>query len=104
MNSPLSRRGSDRADELGLGAEVAEALVPDAEVEVVGEARDEAGLGVLGDEAPARLGAADGGVEQRLGPSVEGVDEAVAAVERDRQRAHRERGHRGPSAIRSSEG
>jgi hypothetical protein len=39
---------------------VAEALVPDAEVEVVGEALDEFRLGLLVDEAPGRLGAADG--------------------------------------------
>src|SRR6185437_8275527 len=73
----LADEDADRADELGLGAEVAEALVPDAEGEVIGEAADEGRLVLLVDEAPGRLGAADGGLEHCLGAAVEGIGEAI---------------------------
>ena len=83
----------------GWVPEVGEAGVPGAGVEIGAEAGGEALLVGIGDEAPGGLGAAHGGVEHRLRPTVEGVGEAVRAVERDPQRPHLHRPHR--SAIAS---
>src|SRR3954452_1471936 len=89
---PTRTRRSARDDEaqragvLRLRTQVAVLGVPAAGRERVRERGDPA-LHRLRFGAPPRgLRAADVRVKERLGPAVEGLDEAVGAVERDRRR------------------
>jgi hypothetical protein len=63
---------------------MAMALVPAAGGEVAGEPGDAAGDGAGIGEDPARLRGADVLAQERLGPGVVGLAEAVAAVDGDR--------------------
>src|SRR4051812_24192068 len=72
------------ADVLGLRAQVAVPRVPLPRRERLAQPRETTVDDVRVNERPRGLGAAHLGVQERLGPGVEGLDETVRAVDRDR--------------------